>query len=361
MSMIHLICIQTYHAHWAAHSGYHQFLSRLPEDIRVTHLRVPRKPVPFQDLKGAEKLWFKPAAHLAGSLANSWTTENDLLNEFRLLEQVREILVTAKDKVVIHFLDGEIGYNFFGKWRRFLGEGAECVRLVASYHQPKPLLEKVVSHPSRVRELDLVLTVGTSQFPFFDFLPRERLRFVPHGIDTEHFRPGSPRNKDVRIFCLTVGHWLRDFDALEGIVAQAPEGLIFRIVAGEEHVTRFRGRPNVELYSGVDDAEFLNLYQTSDIGLMPLEDSTANNALLEMMACGLPVVATRVGSVPDYLPETAGILIPENEADLFLAELRQLADSREERERLGEASRSRALELSWDCIAEEMAGIYRAL
>lgn len=358
--MIRLICIQTYHPHWAGHSGYHHFLSRLPNDIRVNHMRIPRGEVRSEELKGSEKLWFRLVMRWAKTQINPWTTENDLLAEFRLLFQVRKAL-KEESKVIVHFLDGEIGFNFFGTMRRFLGREAERVRLLVSYHQPSPLLEKVLPFPKRTNELDLVITVGTSQFPFFDFLPKDRLRFLPHGIDTDYYRPVIRPAENDRVYCLTVGHWLRDFDALVEIARTAPEKLVFRIVAGKEHVERFRRLDNVELFSGVEDDELLRLYQSSDIGLMPLEDSTANNGLLEMMACGLPIIATRVGSVADYLPQEAGILLANNDSSVFLNAVTKLADSEETRLRMGEAARKRALQLSWDNIAQQMSEIYRII
>jgi glycosyltransferase involved in cell wall biosynthesis len=233
---------------------------------------------------------------------------------------------------------------------------------MASYHQPGDWLTKVLPYKERIKDLDMVLTVGTSQFPFFDFLPKDRLRFVPHGIDTDYYCPANCRNEDSRrVFCLTVGHWLRDFDALEQVIRSAPEQLVFRIVAGQEHVKQFRSLANVELYSGVADDELLRLYQRSDIGLMPLQDSTANNGILEMMACGLPIVTTRVGSVHDYLPEGTGILIDGNDPMAFLSAIKRLADSPVERGSLGEAARCRALELDWANIARQMAEIYHGL
>lgn len=357
--MLQLICIQTYHAHWASHSGYHQFLNHLPEEIRVRHLRVPRGTVSGDELKGVfENVGFRIQKRLTKGKMNPWTTDKDLLTEFRLLQEV-QVGLKGKGKVIVHFLDGEIGFNFFGILRKFLGRSNERVRLVASYHQPGAMLESVLPHKERTRDLDLVLTVGTSQLPFFDFLPKEKIRFVPHGIDTQYFRPAGRPSSEGPVYCLTVGFWLRDFDALEKVARAAPERIVFRIVADKSNTERFRDMPNVEVYSGIEDSELLRLYQQSNIGLMPLLDSTANNSLLEMMSCGLPIITTRVGSVKDYMPEGTGVLLERNDPQEILHAIHSL--NPEARLALGEASRRRALELDWSNVGLQMAEQYRGL
>jgi glycosyltransferase involved in cell wall biosynthesis len=289
---------------------------------------------------------------------NPWTTEKDLLAEFRLLEEVRDGL-KREDKVIVHFLDGEIGFNFFGELRKLLGRGNERVRLVGSYHQPGPLLETVLLHKDRTRDLDLVLTVGTSQLPFFRFLPEKNVRFVPHGVDTAYFRPSGLSVPGDPLYCLTVGFWLRDFEALEKVVRASQGNIVYRVVSNQESTERFRGLPNVEIYSGIEDSDLLRLFQQSNIGLMPLLDSTANNSLLEMMSCGLPIITTDVGSVKDYLPEGTGILLERNDPRDILQAIHSL--DAETRQTLGGAARRRALELDWKNIALQMRTHYEML
>jgi len=290
-------------------------------------------------------------------LANPWTTENDLLEEFRLFRQVYAAL-TDGEKVVVHFMDGEVGFNFFGTYAKFLGKERNKLRLMATYHQPGSYLQKVFPKKNKAGELDAVLTVGRSQFPFFDFMPESKIIFVPHGVDTDFFQPGKFQEHGDKLFCLTVGQWLRDFDALEEVIRIAPPKMIFRIVAIKENLKRFQGLQNVELYSGINDEELRRLYQGSHIGLLPLRDSTANNSLLEMMASGLPVIVTRVGSIEDYTTDDSCLLISENNPENILDHIQSLSLSRDKRKKLGQAARKKVIEFSWSRIAEQMADVY---
>jgi glycosyltransferase involved in cell wall biosynthesis len=146
---------------------------------------------------------------------------------------------------------------------------------------------------------------------------------------------------------------------LEKVARAAPERIVFRIVSDKGSTERFRGMSNVEVYSGIEDSELLRLYQQSHIGLMPLQDSTANNSLLEMMSCGLPIITTRVGSVQDYLPDGAGILLEKNDPQEILRAINSL--NPEARRTFGEAARRRALELDWTNVGLQMAEQYRGL
>ena len=61
--------------------------------------------------------------------------------------------------------------------------------------------------------------------------------------------------------------------------------------------------------------------------LQTLENSTANNVVLEAMACGLPVVAERVGGISEYVSRENAILTEPNDVDTLVRAIRVLADS----------------------------------
>lgn len=58
--------------------------------------------------------------------------------------------------------------------------------------------------------------------------------------------------------------------------------------------------PQVTIHRFISNEQLLYLYNNSRLLFLPLKDSTANNSLLEALACGVPVVATDLPGIKDY-------------------------------------------------------------
>jgi L-malate glycosyltransferase len=90
---------------------------------------------------------------------------------------------------------------------------------------------------------------------------------------------------------------------------------------------------------------FVELLQASDVFLMPSESESFGLAALEALSCGVPVVASDVGGIPEVVPDgEVGFLAPVGDvATMAERVLRILADERL-RARLSQAARARALQ-----------------
>jgi len=175
---------------------------------------------------------------------------------------------------------------------------------VCTYHQPPTVFARVVRCKQTVKNLDAVIVVASNQADYFATLVGyERVFLIPLGVDTDCYRPTDGRRTEGRE-CLFVGQWLRDFEMLSAVVnalAAREPALRFKIVTRKDDAQRFSGCPNVVAVTGISDDQLLQAYQSADLLVLPLEDCTANCALLEGLACGLPVVTTDVGGIRDYV------------------------------------------------------------
>ena len=80
--------------------------------------------------------------------------------------------------------------------------------------------------------------------------------------------------------------------------------------------------------------------------------------LLEAMACGTPVVASRSSSLPEVVGD-AGVLVTPTDPRELSAALRELLADDDRRARLREAGLARARTFSWQRMAVETVQVYR--
>ncbi|WP_445256060.1 glycosyltransferase family 4 protein [Nocardioides aurantiacus] len=114
------------------------------------------------------------------------------------------------------------------------------------------------------------------------------------------------------------------------------------VLAGDGEVDRFRREiaergltDSVELPGWVTPGRVEELLDEADVLVLPSRWEGQPMAVLEAMARGLPVVASRVGGLPDLVDAGTGILVEPDDAPALEQALRHLLDAQELRERLG--------------------------
>ncbi|MDP4917318.1 MAG: glycosyltransferase, partial [Haliea sp.] len=79
----------------------------------------------------------------------------------------------------------------------------------------------------------------------------------------------------------------------------------------------------------------------------------------EAMACGVPVISTDGGALPEVVGD-AGVLVPVRDAEALAAAIDSLLQDPQRRTLLAAAGRQRILELfSWEVCARDMDAYYR--
>jgi glycosyltransferase involved in cell wall biosynthesis len=134
---------------------------------------------------------------------------------------------------------------------------------------------------------------------------------------------------------------------------------------GEERVLRddveqFGVAGAVE-FAGVKDGPALaECYAEAQVLCLPSRREGVPLVLLEAMSFGLPVIATPVGGIADYVAhEGNGLLVPPGDVDALAVSIAVLAADPELRTRLGEAARRRVAEQAGpDTIARRWREIY---
>lgn len=163
--------------------------------------------------------------------------------------------------------------------------------------------------------------------------------YTPVAVDTEMFRPLLYKRRVSHSF--TVG-WVGKEEKEHTV-----EGYL-------EHVKPICNLlPDVELFSapGGEDVngptQMLGFYNAIDVLVVFDETKGDSKTILEAMACGVPVITTRIGEVENIIENNAnGMIIPRNEEALTEA-LTRLKDQKNFRLKMGELARATVVK-RWD-------------
>lgn len=344
--------LQTTYPHWGKHTGIHQF---------VRHLDPKRfQPSIFRHMDGHSSLQW-PTGGLrqllksrSEPLQRKWYSLSDFAAELRAIPGCAFNTVQ-----IVHYLDSEHAANYLPVW--LAKYPFSRTKTVATFHQPTHMLDKLIE-PQTIKKLDHVNLVSPSQVDYFrKYVGEDRISVILHGVDTDFFRPGSRTQDSDVLRVVTVGHWLRDWNAIARVTRKlcTERDIEFHVVTNKPNQLEASG--NVIFHRNISDDGLRSLYQQSDILFLPLTDSTANNSLLEGIACGLPVISTRMHSVSAYLKGGEAMLFDNNRSADLADAIMHLKENPDIRKIMGKQARLRAEELCWQKIAPRYEELYSML
>ncbi len=210
-----------------------------------------------------------------------------------------------------------------------------------------------------------------------------RMVWIPNGVDTERFKPVSADARDqireslgitpetIAFGCLArlTGvkrhtDLLQAFALLRQRVASVHLFLLgdgplrLELVAEidalglSEQVTLLGDRPDVE-----------QLLPALDIAVLASSTEGMSNAILESMACGLPMIATSVGgNVQLVRDQSSGLLVPPRDPAALADAMQVLARSATTRQQMGQVARERMVrEFSLDAMVHSYDRLYANL
>jgi|GEM_PF-758620 len=185
-----------------------------------------------------------------------------------------------------------------------------------------------------------------------DVLGRE-VFYTPNGVDTSFFQPAAapPPNMPLRVGwagSLTNHSSVhRGVDQFIAPAVAAVEGAEL-CLAAREH--RWR---NAE--------EMRDFYQSLHVYVCASRSEGTPNPCLEAAACGVPIVTTPVGNMPELIRDGENGLFVTRDVDDIAAKLRRLRDDPELRDRMGRAARAAVETWDWRHQAPRYAEMFEAV
>ena len=206
-------------------------------------------------------------------------------------------------------------------------------------------------------------------------VPPERIHVVPVGVDPELF---SPRPEVTRVPGRLITTASADVTMkglsflLEAVAKLRTERHVELTIIGTAKSDSAASRAISELgladaitfVSGVSDDRIVELYAEAELAVVPSLYEGFSLPAIEAMSCGVPLVATTGGALPEVggtHGETCFLTEP-GDAEALAAVLREALEDPEARARVGEAGRRRVInQWSWRHTAQRTVEQYRAV
>lgn len=204
-------------------------------------------------------------------------------------------------------------------------------------------------------------------------IPPSRLRFLPNVVDCDVFRP-APRGEKKTIKLLTAGRLVKQkrFDRFLRTFArirQESDTEVTGVILGEgplrqsleQQARELQLLPNhIDFQDPVSDIN--DFYGQSNIFVLTSDWEGTPNVVLEAMASGLPVVASRVGGIPDLIqPGKTGFLVNPGDDNSLVSLLLELVDNPNLRFEIGRSGREHVRgNYSLDRLPHFLERLYRS-
>lgn len=249
---------------------------------------------------------------------------------------------------------------------------------------PSDYLLKYVFHPTNVvfdavagHTADRVIAISSGsrqELKSAYRLSPDNLSLIPHGVDTERFRPRDdvhPAVSQHKLTLLSVGRLVSRkgistvIEAMTQVEEQAVELLIAGTGRHEERLKQLahsRGvSEHVNFLGYVDDEELPVLYSAADVFVFPSRYEGFGLVFLEALASGTPVIGTSVGGVPDIVEDGKMGYIVRGDATAFSEKINHLCDDSEQMSAMSMAARESTRNRTWSHVAEQVEELYEGI
>ena len=273
----------------------------------------------------------------------------------------------ARVPIVIHTPHGHVFYGHFGR------------SLSRIFLQMEKLLGRITHHQIALtpEECNDYLSLRVSQ--------PSNTSVVHSGVDVHRFIAGAKQRTEKRAELgippdsLIIGYvgWLIPIkgvtylvSAMEKVLEKHPESMLVLVGKGDdmgdeevhlrEQVKKLNLADKVHFWGWRPDVD--TIMSCFDIFVLPSLNEGMGRVLVEAMSAGLPIVASRVGGIPDLVKDGEnGLLVPPADASALEKAISDLLTDKEKRKRMGEAGKKMCRPYSAEAMVEQIHDLYKDL
>jgi glycosyltransferase involved in cell wall biosynthesis len=266
------------------------------------------------------------------------------------------------------------------------------VKAVAGAELPThmgPLLRSRIPLAQRVVSLSRDMTADLERLG----VPADRIEFVPNAVDHARFsaladKPALRRAHgipaDAFVFlCVARNHPQKDLPTLLRAFQKACEAAsgpqLHLVIVGRgvpelrsetaalglvESTTlvEIQAAPGASRLPEYPPQTLVDVYRAADAFVLSSLLEGFSTALLEAMATGLPIVATRVPGIVDQVEDgKEALLVPAQDPEALADALRLISSAPKTASSLSDQATRRSMEFRWECIAEKYLALYKKM
>ncbi len=302
-----------------------------------------RDPSPARDLRALLALW-KLMGHQRFEVVHTHTSKAGILG--RWAAALRRV------PAVVHTPHGHVFHGYFSSWKTRAFREVE--RLTA-----------------RMTHRIVALTQGDLRDHLQEGIaPEDCFVVIPSGVPLERYRgrpeePGEGQDPTIGFVArlVEVKGVLDLLEAMARVVTCFPSARLLLVGDGPlreavlERIHSLGLDSRVELLGRLEDPA--PALRRSDLFVLPSHNEGMGRAAVEAMAAGLPVVATRVGGLPDVVADgETGLLVPPRDPGALAEALLRLLQDPALRRQMGKAGQKRAEEFSDQVMFERLEALY---
>lgn len=202
--------------------------------------------------------------------------------------------------------------------------------------------------------------------------PKQKIDIIYNGINTQEFKPDDSLKKNSKFIITPGASRITSRKGLQYLIeavyklSQKYPNIYLKIIGDgdertrlEELIKKLNIEDKVEFLGQISHENIFSYYQEANVFVLPSLNEGMSNTMLEALSSGLPIIATDTGGSKELIEEGEnGYIIKMKNSDDIAQKLERLISNPELRKRMGENSRKRALELSWESVAEKYATVY---
>jgi len=195
-----------------------------------------------------------------------------------------------------------------------------------------------------------------------EMYPSKQIKFIPHGINNLVQYSNFNFNRE-NLEITVVGSNYRDMELLFEVietVEKKHKGWRFNLIGLSKEWKVYAAKySNTIVHPFLTEEQYFSVLQSSHIHLLPVKFATANNALLEAHALGVPSITSNCKGVKDYSLETTLVFNDKEDAINKLEYISSMSD--ENYSELRKSTLDNSRQFSWEEIAKRVTEFYSLL